>query len=404
MTERSYYDDSYRRGFSAKVVELTVFRDQPAIILDHTYFYPDSGGQPHDHGTLNGAPVKEVIIRESDHQILHVLESPVNSDVVEAEIDWTRRFDHMQQHTGQHILSGAFLQVAQAETIGFHLGNSASTIDLDKGSLPEKLVVNTEKLANQIVWEDRPVIVRYSDKEELTGLNLRKTPDRSEEKLRLVDIQEFDLSACGGTHVRRTGEIGIIKITRLERRGENLRVEFLCGGRALDDYHRKARVINDLMAELTTAEDDLPLAVDRMKEEVKFANRQLRRQTSTLIQIEADKLLEESQDLAGIRLIVAIFEDRDPQEVRTLAKIISKKQGTLALLGIAGSKSQLVFVASDDVSVDMGRLLKSVLPILGTSKGGGSSNYAQGGGPPAPAEKINEIMMAAREKIMQVKR
>jgi len=252
-TKRLYYDDSYLRHFTAQVVESTKVKGRPAVILDRTAFYPTSGGQPHDRGLINGIPVINVIERK-DGTVVHVLEEPLPGEVttVEGEIDWERRFDHMQQHTGQHILSQACLQRLKAETVGFHLGADYATIDLNKAPLSEKKLEAAEALANAVVFANRPVVARFVSKEELAAMPLRKPP-AVEGPIRIVTVEGFDWSPCGGTHVRATGEVGVIKIVRYERRGAETRLTFLCGERAWRDYHQKNRLLRRLATRFSVA-------------------------------------------------------------------------------------------------------------------------------------------------------
>ena len=215
MTERLYYTDSYTTTFQAIVVDQFDHNGRPALVLDRTYFYPVSGGQPADAGTLNGVPVQDVYIRETDGAVVHVLSatpSPAEMQGVQGVIDWDRRFDHMQQHTGQHILSQAFIQVADAHTVSFHLSDNSVTIDLNKEQLRPEDVEQAELLANQVIWEDRAIRIREVSPEEAERLALRKVPELESDKLRLVEIEQCDVTACGGTHVSRTGAVGMIKV------------------------------------------------------------------------------------------------------------------------------------------------------------------------------------------------
>jgi alanyl-tRNA synthetase len=250
MTKRLYYDDAYLTQFKARVIEQSPYKDRFAVVLDQTAFYPTSGGQPFDQGMLDGVNVVDVLVDENEDRVLHVLTAPVAEPPAEVlgEIDWDRRFDHMQQHTGQHILSQAFIEVAQAETVSFHLGADSATIDVAGARRPSPAdMEQAELLANKIVWEDRPVTARVVSPEELADLPLRKPPTVTED-IRVIQVADFDWSACGGTHVARTGEIGLCKIVKWENRGAETRVEFRCGLRALNDYAQKNNMVNHLAA------------------------------------------------------------------------------------------------------------------------------------------------------------
>src|SRR5207249_1191615 len=229
-TERLYFTDSYLRQFSARVIACGERGGRPSVALDQSAFYSEGGGQPADTGTLNGVPVLDVQVE--DGVVWHVLERQLEDDAVQGEIDWTRRFDHMQQHHGQHLLSAAFEQLYNLRTVSFHLGAAASTIDLACTALADQQAVAAEELANQVIWEDRPVLARFVTADELARLPLRKPPV-VEGSVRVVSVPDFDHSACGGTHPRTTGGVGLLHIRRWERRGDVVRVEFLCGGRAM---------------------------------------------------------------------------------------------------------------------------------------------------------------------------
>jgi len=378
MTERLYYLDSHRLDFEAKVVERITLKGKPGVILDSTCFYPASGGQPHDRGHLNGVPVINVFERE-DKAIVHVLAAEVKGDLVRGVIDWERRFDHMQQHTGQHILSQAFIQLLNAETIGFHLGEKISTIDVNQASLAASQLERVEDLANEIVFADHPVRTYLVTETELAGLPLRKPPS-VEMPIRIVEVEGFDYSPCGGTHCRRTGEVGLIKITKVERRGENTRVEFLCGGRALADYRDKNRTVNELANRFSVGAWELTEAVDRLVEELKNSRRELNVAKSQLLEYEAAELLAEAEQHGDIRIVRKVFTNRDGDQVKRLAQRLMESERCVALLGVVGEKAQLVFACSVDLPYDMSELLKKACRIIGGG-GGGQRNFAQGGGP-----------------------
>ena len=237
MTERIYYTDPYTTEFDATIVRIDPVADNPAhrrVVLDRTAFYPTSGGQPFDTGTLGDVRVLEVEDAE-DGEVVHIVEGDVGPGAVHGRIDWERRFEHMQQHTGQHVLSAAFDRVLKVPTVSFHLGTASSTIDLAR-EVSAAEIARAEREANRIVWEDRPVAIRFADAAEVATLGLRKESKR-EGMLRLIDVENFDVSACGGTHVARTGAIGVIAVAGAERFKGATRLEFLCGGRALAGYH-----------------------------------------------------------------------------------------------------------------------------------------------------------------------
>ena len=270
MNDRAYYHDAYVVRFTATVVQTAEVDGQPAACLNRTYFYPTSGGQPHDTGWLRQdeqtARVVNVIVREADEAVLHVLDAPLAIGEVTADIDWPRRFDHMQHHTGQHILSQAFIRIAGAETISFHLSPQSVTIDLDRADLTPDEIRAAEQLANEVVWQNRGVTAREVARDEATQLPVRKLPPGRDGKLRLIDIDGFDLTACGGTHVAGTAQVGLVKAIKTERRGSSLRVEFCCGARAFADYRAKHDVVQQLTGALTTGPTELLPAVAKLKD------------------------------------------------------------------------------------------------------------------------------------------
>src|SRR3989441_8887916 len=288
MTLRLYYTDSYLTEFDATVIAVERHGERLAVILDRSAFYPTSGGQPHDTGTLGGLPVTEVI-EDDDDRVLHVVSGPITG-VVTGSIDWPRRFDHMQQHTGQHLLSQAFLQALGAQTRAVHLGAELSTLDLDLADLPAVAAGQAEDLANRIVFEDRPVQIREVDESELPGLGLRR-PAKKRGRIRVVDVQEFDRSACGGTHVRRTGEIGTVKLRRWERFKGGIRVEFLCGWRALHDTRWKNALVGDLAAKFTVKDKEVPEAMERLAAQVRERDRTVTGLRDQLIELEVQRRL-----------------------------------------------------------------------------------------------------------------
>jgi alanyl-tRNA synthetase len=381
MTQRLYYDDSYTHSFSARVSERLMVDNRPALVLDQTYFYPTSGGQPNDLGTIENVGVIDVFTRAEDAAVVHLLEQPVEADVVDCQVDWNRRFDHMQHHTGQHILSQAFVQVAQANTVGFHLSQESVTIDLNRTGLEPSVVARVEDLANQIIFEDRPVTARLVKAEDAEGVRIRKLPEHLlTDGLRVIDIDGFDVTACGGTHVSRSGEIGLIKILRVDKRGDKSRVEFRCGARALHDYRAKNALVYHLMSALTCGMDELPQAVQRLQDSLKTLQSDLKSARQQLLEDEAARLIAAAPERGGIRLIKTAFEGREATEIRMLASRLTQTPGVVALLGAAGARLDLVFARSADLPQDMNALLRQALTLLDNGRGGGQPALAQGSG------------------------
>ncbi len=399
-TERLYYNDAYTAHFSAHVVERLTLHDCPAVILDRTYFYPMGGGQPFDTGTLNAAQVIEVLPREQDGAIIHVLNEPLLDDSMTGQIDWLRRFDHMQHHTGQHILTQAFVQVADAKTVSFHLSADSVTIDLDFLSLTQEQLEAAENLANQIIWENRPVTVHLREPANQEGVRIRRIPKQMlTEGLRVIDVEGFDMTACGGTHVARTGEIGILKILKTERRSNKLRVEFCCGARALRDFREKTRVGNTLTASLNCRLSETPDAISRLKVALSTAQSALKTTANQLLDYEAAWLLSSSPRKDAITLIIAAYENREPAEVKLLAGKLVASPGVIALLGVPGEKAMFFFARSENLSEDMDKLLKDTLATV-DGRGGGQPTFAQGGGIPLDKEALEAVLDAARTAVL----
>ncbi|GAB4544328.1 MAG: DHHA1 domain-containing protein [Anaerolineae bacterium] len=403
MTERLYYTDAYCTTFDAQVVERLSLNARPAIVLDRSAFYPTGGGQPHDTGTLNGISVVDVVEQAENRAVIHILASdgPENSlqpgDYVRGEINWTRRFDHMQQHTGQHLLSQAFIQVAEADTVGFHLSDTYSTIDLGHASLSEDSVARAEALANQIIFENRPVLARFLEPDEVATLPLRKTPP-ARQSIRVVQVEGFDWSACGGTHVKRTGEIGLVKVVRSERRGAETRITFLCGQRALAHYHMLNVLTRDLALSLSVGVEDLPEAIERLNSEARSARKERDRLSELLLDYEAATLTTSAQVIGPVSLVCKEFEMREMEQVRRLAMRITNQPGHVVLLGVKGKKAQLIFARSADLDYDMRPLLRGACGLVGGG-GGGGPELAQGGG--SQPEHIGEALAHAAELLRQ---
>jgi alanyl-tRNA synthetase len=315
MTQRIYYTEPYRRSFDATVISATPAGNRLHVTLDQTTFYPTSGGQPFDTGTLGGAAVVDVLDND-DGTITHVVSGSFQAgDVVSGEIDWARRFDHMQQHTGQHVLSAAFDRLSGVRTESFHMGQQSSTIDLAREVTPAD-VLKAEDDANRVVWEDRPVAIRFATAEEAASMGMRKESVRSG-TLRLIDVTGYDLSACGGTHVERTGAIGVIAIGSVEKFKGGSRVEFLCGGRALERFRAWKGALSAMQRHLSVPPADMPASIERLQDDAKAAQRSIRAFQEKLAVHEARALLAK-----GPR-VVEIIEGWDAQGIKAIAASIT---------------------------------------------------------------------------------
>jgi alanyl-tRNA synthetase len=390
MTERLYYDDPYKREFDATVLSVEPHAaaeagGRHAVRLDRTAFYPTTGGQPFDTGTLGPSRVIDVVDDESG-DVVHVVEGPVMQPgaTVGGVVDWPRRFDHMQQHTGQHVLSAAFVRLFGVKTVSFHLGSDASTIDLAREMTPKEIAA-AEDEANRIVWEDRPVTIRYASAEEAAAMPLRKEPKRSG-TLRLIDVQEFDLSACGGTHVSRTGAIGVIAVASWERFKGGQRLEFVCGGRALARFRTLRDVTTATVRALSVLPAEIPTAIERLHAELKEGKRLLNDAHAALSHYEALELAQAAEPQSWGRLVLRVL-DGDAQRLKALALAITSSPGLLAVLLSKSSPSVIVAARSADVSVACNDIVSGLAKRFG-GRGGGKPDLAQGGGLNAPVEAL----------------
>jgi alanyl-tRNA synthetase len=390
MTERLYYNDPYLREFDADVVEQTTHEGKMAIVLDRTAFYPTSGGQPFDVGTLSGARVLDVVDAD-DGRILHIVDRAPDGASVKGAIDWPRRFDHMQQHTGQHVLSAAFDRLLKARTESFHLGADYSTIDLARELSPAE-IARGEDEANRVVWEDRPVAIRFAGPDEIAKLPLRKEPKR-EGTLRLIDVQDFDLSACGGTHVARTGAIGTIAIAAAERFRGGSRVTFLCGGRTLAGYRALRDAVAGSVRALSVLPAELPAAIERLQADGKDLRRQIKDFQAKLAAQEADALADAAAAIDGVTAVVAALPGWDAAGLKSIAARIVERPGRVAVLVGEPAPAAIVVARSAGLTYDAGALLRQLVERHG-GKGGGRPELAQGGGITSAAA---DVLQSARE-------
>lgn len=388
-TERLYYIDAYQRQFSARVVSRRVIDQRPAAALDRTAFYPTGGGQPHDTGTLNGVPVLDV--REVDGQVWHLLGDELRSDRVDGQIDWPRRWDHMQNHSGQHVLSQAFLQTAEAETVAWHLSGGSVTIDLDQARLDDDALAAAEGLANAVVQENRAITSYLAAEAELTTLDLRKRPP-VDGALRIVEVAGFDRVACSGTHVSTTAQIGLIKVLRAERRGGETRVHFVCGGRALADYTRKHGWVRSLATKFGRSEEELLDAVDKLQAEAQANHKALRQAQEALVNAEAERLWAAVANEPAPRLVSGLYVEWPADQVKRLAVTLRSRPGCFVALA-GGSPPQVFFGRSDDLALDAGQALRTALATAG-GRGGGRSEFAQGS-VPSPEAAAQVLALAS---------
>jgi alanyl-tRNA synthetase len=395
MTLRLYHTDPLLRQFTARIEERRGTGRGPAVRLDRTAFYPTSGGQPHDTGTFGGVRVLDVWDDDATGDVWHLLEGPVTAEAAEGLIDWERRFDHMQQHTGQHLLSAAFIALLDAPTVSFHLGTDDSTIDLAIPRISWDDAFRVETHVNRVIWDDRDVEVHFVGEDEIARVPLRKPPAVSG-TIRVVWVKDVDASACGGTHVPRTGAVGLLKIVRLERYKGGMRVGFLCGGRALAQYGRVLRGAQTVGADLSVHVDQVPETVERLAADLKDTRRALETAQDALMAVEAERLWAATAETDGARRVIVCRGDLGPDQVTALASHLAARPRTVALVAGTDAKGlRIVCKRSDDLpDVNAGDVLRRAAEELG-GRGGGTAAQAQGGAPLAPGEVVVEAMELA---------
>ncbi|HEX4770608.1 MAG TPA: alanyl-tRNA editing protein [Bryobacteraceae bacterium] len=367
-TERLYYDDCYLKAFEATAT----VADDGRVYLDRTAFYPTSGGQPHDLGRINGQPVIDVI-DEADGAVVHVMDAPISPGPVVCDVNWPRRYDHMQQHTAQHLLSAVFSELFSYPTVSFHLGPSVSTVELKVRDLSEKQIEEAEARANAIAAESRPVIISYDDAETVEGL---RKPSSRAGKLRIITIEKLDRSACGGTHVRSTAELGPIQVRGIEKIRGNVRIEYVAGQRALRRAKQDYRIAATLSRSAAVGIDELPGFVGSLQARSAQAEKERRRLATELAQLQGRALYLDAQGSAdGIK---RMFLEVPSVDDAVRAKLQSFAGQGRAIAVAAGENPPGVAVAcSIDSGVHAGNALRSALTAAGGS-GGGSATLAQG--------------------------
>jgi alanyl-tRNA synthetase len=393
VTERLYYTDAYLTEFDATILRVESRGDRREALLDRTAFYPTSGGQPFDTGRLGSTRVIDVVDGD-DGVIRHVIEGELEPGRIHGTIDWNRRFEHMQQHTGQHVLSAAFDRLLDARTESFHLGSISSTIDLNR-TLSAAEIARAETEANRVVWEDREVSVRFASAEEATGLPLRKESVRTG-TLRLIEIPGFDISACGGTHVASTGAIGNIAVASSERFRGGARVEFVCGVRALNAYRELREVMAASVRLVSVLPSELPGGIERLQAEAKDMKRQIKDLQSRLAGFEGAALADRAQVFGNIRAVVDAVDGSDQTGLKALAATITARSGHVAVLFSAPGPSAAVIARAADSTLDCAALLKKLIERFG-GKGGGRPDLAQGGLQGAP----DAMVEFAREQLLR---
>ena len=400
MTDRLYYHDSFLYEFEAQTVDVLPNADESgrtAILLNQTAFYPTSGGQVFDTGLMelpDGNKLRVHQVEQNDNgDVLHFVDNHVRVErgtPIRGSIDAERRQDHMQQHTGQHVLSAAFIRLFELPTVSFHMGSESCTIDLDAKALTGQQVEAAEKLANQVIFENRPVEIRFVSQDQARGMGLRKIPVVDKEELRLIDIQDFDLTACGGTHVRSTCQIGVILLRKTEKVRQGWRVEFVCGGRAISTARKDYAVLAEAGGLLSSHYRDVPQQIRKSQEDARLARKMQEQLVEELAEAHASKLLAEHHGAGGRRVIKKTFADRDQAYIKLLAQRLTRgNENVVALLAASSGTPAMVFAASPDQGLDMNTAMKEALARLG-GRGGGSKELAQGG--PARVDDLETVL------------
>jgi alanyl-tRNA synthetase len=387
MTDRLYYHDSFLYEFDAEVSEVTD-SPRPAVILDRSAFYPTSGGQVFDTGWIiagdNKLQVTEVADAE-DGRVVHYVEAVGDSlkhgVKIHGQIDAGRRRDHMQQHSGQHVLSAAFVRLFDLHTVSFHMADDYCSIDLDSATLTKEQIESAERMANGIILENRPVDIRFVTREEAGNLGLRKLPPTERDELRIIDIRDFDLSACGGTHVKQTGQIGCILLRKAERVRQGWRVEFVAGQRAVATARRDFTTLTEAAGLFSAHIYDVPQQTRKSLEEIRSLRKQSEQSQDQLAAAQAAALLAETPETNGRKAVVQVFAERDMNSLKLLAQKLTRfTTNAVVLLAATSPQGSVVFAQSAGQPFDMGALLKEMMTRLG-GRGGGSKDLAQGGLP-----------------------
>lgn len=394
MTHKLYYKDPYQTQFSATVSNAIPLNETFGIVLSETCFYPEGGGQPGDVGYLNRVKVLDTQV--INRAIAHITEKslPIGQKVT-GKIDWERRFDWMQHHTGQHILSASVKNVIGANTVSVHFGEEVSTLDVDKSDFDWESLHKVEEYANQIIYENRPVKIHWAKSEaELEKFPLRKPPPLKE-NIRIVEVEDLDVSACGGTHVVSTGEVGMIKLRKWGKVRGNVRLEFFCGVRALRDYQWKNRMILEISDMMTIKDAQVKEKVYKLYEENKSNIKIINDLISQLLSYEAEKLLEDAMKVDNVTIVKKIFRNREFSEVKKLVSLLTEWDNVIILVSSINAKASLIFACSDNLNYDMKTLLERTCSLI-DGGGGGRRKLAQGGG---SAENIEQAIEFAAQEV-----
>lgn len=396
MTEKLYYKDAFLKEFEADIVSYTKEDGEYNLVLNKTAFYPEGGGQPADRGKIADSKVKYVY--EENDEIHHVVDKlPENKNNLKCQIDWDRRFDLMQQHTGQHVLSALIDDLYNAKTVGFHLGKNQVTVDTDIELSREELK-ETEEKANELIYKNININAEIPNENKLKNMPLRKDPVVDDD-IRIVKIDKVDTIPCGGTHLKKTGQIGILSIIDHEKYKDGTRIVFLCGKRALADYRFK----NDIIAEnrnlLGVQNNDINSEIVRLKNELDQKEKNIKELKDELLDFKVEKIVEAKPKFKDYKIINRIFENEDYSDLRFMANKLVEYDNTIVILGHKkGDTARLILGKAANIEkLDMNELITKVLKII-DGNGGGHEFFAQGGG--SNPDKLSEATELAYQKIM----
>ncbi|PHC91834.1 alanyl-tRNA editing protein [Bacillus wiedmannii] len=400
LEQKLYYTDAYKKDFTTKVIKQDYDKNGNLyVVLNETAFYPTGGGQPHDTGTLNGIAVLDV--EEVNDEIRHFITEQLHTEEVEGKINWERRFDHMQQHAAQHILSAAFWDHFNIPTIGFHLGKETVTIDLETENLHAETVEEAVQIANKFVFENHPIRIEWMNLEEAKTLPLRKEPTMTE-NIRVVIIENFDYNGCGGTHPKRTGEVGLIQVLGWERNKGGIRLTFIAGWRTLKLMGHQQQIIKDVSKQLNSSESDIPAKVAQLLTSQKENEKAIQTMNEKLLYAEANELLQQPAEIHASILISQVFTNRSMQEIAKLSAIITEQQEHAITYFVIQNedKLQCILACGKAVTLDMNALLKDALPAI-EGKGGGNKKSARGGGKAIMTgdEFLNQLVSSLQSEV-----
>ncbi len=377
--EKLFYEDQYQKSFTANTLDVIEKEGKFHIELDKTCFYPEGGGQPSDTGFIED--VKITYVYEEDNHIYHVADkTPNKKNKVKCSIDWDRRFDHMQQHLGQHILSASFIELFNAPTVGFHLGQNHCTVDINK-FLDKSQIEKVEQLSNDIILQNISLEFLYPTRSELKKMNIRKMPSNVDGPIRIVKIDDLDVNACCGIHPSSTIEVQVIKITKWEKYKDCTRIEFLCGSRAVKDYFNKSDFTSTVCSSLTCDTEAALIQIEKLTKEFKKTLSENNKLKSKIADYEIEDMLRNCEDTNGMKIIKKIYDNESVKTVNLIGAKLTSFENVVALLGVKDEvKSNLLFMKSKNIkNCNMNELLKDAITLI-DGRGGGNEFSAQGGG------------------------